>query len=221
MTFGRAFLIKDVQSARQYLDHRESSLGGYTTLQLDFFPLQGARVAIPVLVYIALPCNPLFLGPAPLESIAHQIVHSEGHSGHNVEYLAKLSAFMTLHVPAQVHYDDHLLALEALVRKYLKSHKPDLMQHFDSALSEVPIFEIEAPYSAPPSHELQEATTGESFVISKHSPGAQSKDQEREQVFANVPHADDSSAPSPLQNFPQSFINDQLSTLLTESVYFS
>lgn len=216
MTFGRAFLIKDVESAREYLDHRESSLGGYATLELDFFPLHGPQEATRVLAYVALPCNPLFLGPAPLETIAAQIAHSEGHSGHNVEYLAKLAAFMKLHVPQQVHYDEHLFALETLVHKYVKSHKPDLLTHFHSALTDVPVFEKEGLHSPKPSHELQEATTGETFLISMRLSNGQSKDLGDERVFANHLSntvGESSSSPSPL--ISQSF--DPFTTLGPDS----
>lgn len=143
ITWGRAFLLKDVHSARMYLDHRETSLGGYSTLSMDFYTEQdGGADAIKVLVYVALPSNPQYLGPAPLTQIASDIVAAEGCNGHNVEYLAKLSAFMRLHAPSH-HEDSHLQSLDENVRQVLKEmNAQHLLKYFDEALKSFPRFEL-------------------------------------------------------------------------------
>jgi len=137
-TWGRAFRVKNEDVARMYLDHRESVLGGYTTLTMEFYSKCGQE-KISVLVYVALPCNSLFLGPASLEQIAQQIIKSEGVCGHNLEYLAKLSAFMQLHVHSHAQ-DDHLSELTCMTRRLVSKHHPELMCHFDNAMPEVPIY---------------------------------------------------------------------------------
>lgn len=68
------------------------------------------------LVYIATPDttkNPNWLGPAPLDDIAHQIAVSHGPSGKNFEYLFKLAdAMRVIGVD-----DDDLFELEKKVRE--------------------------------------------------------------------------------------------------------
>lgn len=206
-----------------YLDHRESSLGGYTTVELQFSSLQVPAERMTVLAYIALPCNPLFLGAAPLETIALQIAHSHGHSGHNVEYLAKLSAFMTLHVPRQVHYDHHLMALETLVLEYVRSHKPDLLHHFQTALADVPVFERERFSALPPSLQVQEASRGETFLIAMRNQAKDHEPKRKQEDFVEEKTAGKSFTPSSpsKKHFSESFIKEQFSALLTESVYFN
>ena len=141
MTWGRAFLLKDVHSARMYLDHRETSLGGYTTLSMDFYTDEEA-VVIKVLVYVALPSNPQYLGPAPLAQIASEIVVAEGCNGHNVEYLAKLIAFMKIHAPSDEE-DHHLQSLDNHVRQVLQEmNAQHLLEYFDEALRSFPRFEL-------------------------------------------------------------------------------
>lgn len=132
ITWGRALQIKDEATAREYLDHRESSLGGYTTLILNFQPSDPKESPFAVLVYVALPSNKLYLGEAPYHEMAHDIATSKGNCGHNVEYLAKLAAFMRLNVPDV--YDEHLFSLEHLVRSHLRKGNPKLLHHFDDAI---------------------------------------------------------------------------------------
>lgn len=123
-----------------YLDHRETSLGGYTTLVMDFY-IQGVAEAIKVLVYVALPSNPQYLGPAPLDQIASEIVVAEGCNGHNVEYVAKLSAFMKLHVPGHQE-DHHLQSLVIYVKTLLhEMNAPHMLKFFEDAIKFFPRFE--------------------------------------------------------------------------------
>lgn len=84
-----------------------------------------------VLVYVALPSNPLYLGHAPCMQMAVEIASTEGNCGHNVEYLARLTAFMRTEVPDV--FDEHLEKLDSLAREYLLNHNPRLLRLFDAA----------------------------------------------------------------------------------------
>ncbi|XP_016075877.1 PREDICTED: glutathione-specific gamma-glutamylcyclotransferase 1 [Miniopterus natalensis] len=53
--------------------------------------------------------NPGYLGPAPEEAIATQILACRGFSGHNLEYLLRLADFMQLCGPQA--QDEHLAAI--------------------------------------------------------------------------------------------------------------
>lgn len=133
-TWGRAFQFTDETSTLAYLTDREQSIGGYTTIITQFYPRDPKEDPFPVLVYIALPCNPLFLGSAPLEQMAIDIAVSQGICGPNVEYLAKLSAFMKMEIPHE--FDEHLHRLEDLVRKMLEtSDEKTLLKLFDDAVT--------------------------------------------------------------------------------------
>lgn len=84
-----------------------------------------------MLVYVALPSNPLFMGAAPYSQMAVEIATTEGNCGHNVEYLARLTAFMRTEVPDV--YDEHLEKLDTLAREYLEVHNPRLLYIFEQA----------------------------------------------------------------------------------------
>lgn len=146
-TWGRAFLLRDEEAAKEYLDHRETDLGGYTTLSLNFSCVDGKTME--VLAYVALPNNPLFLGTAPLVTIANEIILAQGVCGHNVEYLANLATFIRIHVPEdRRHFDDHLLQLDFLVRSLITSdgQLSHLQVHFDEAENRIPVFDQDTLY---------------------------------------------------------------------------
>ena len=69
------------------LDHREK--GGYERHEVEVW-WEGCRIARGAVVYVATPANPCYLGPAPLEEMAHQICRAGGLSGPNVEYVTAL-----------------------------------------------------------------------------------------------------------------------------------
>ncbi|KAL1131527.1 hypothetical protein AAG570_011144 [Ranatra chinensis] len=115
--WGRAFLVKD-SSALPYLDTRECQLGGYVTRTVTFQPLDSSLRPFQALLYLATPSNHLWLGEAPEQEIAAQILTSSGPTGHNVEYLLRLADFMRVEVPGVE--DDHLFALEDLVWKGIR-----------------------------------------------------------------------------------------------------
>ena len=73
-THGVAFqLLGD--SALEYLNNREVTLGGYVNHMTTFYPANNgaARTPFPVLLFMATPSNDLWLGSAPLEDIAEQV----------------------------------------------------------------------------------------------------------------------------------------------------
>ncbi|XP_050299457.1 glutathione-specific gamma-glutamylcyclotransferase 1 [Anthonomus grandis grandis] len=107
---GVAFALTGSE-ALSYLSNRECAQGGYMSKFIDFQPIEGERFK--VLVYVATPLNPHWLGDADLDEIADQIVTSEGQNGHNVEYLLRLANFMRAHFPDKK--DEHLFSLEEKV----------------------------------------------------------------------------------------------------------
>ncbi|CAJ0930606.1 unnamed protein product [Ranitomeya imitator] len=101
-TWGVAYEVRgdQIESSLQYLNIRESVLGGYVTKLVKFYPQdEGEEGALLALVYIATSQNPGYLGPAPEEEIAAQIVVCSGRAGHNIEYLLRLASFMHTYCP--------------------------------------------------------------------------------------------------------------------------
>jgi cation transport protein ChaC len=91
------------------LDHREQ--GGYERHRVGVERVDRAHVD--ALVYLATPANPNWLGEAPLEQIADEVLRSRGPSGSNVEYVLELAAALAA-MPADA--DEHVEQLAALVR---------------------------------------------------------------------------------------------------------
>lgn len=100
-----------IELSLQYLNIRESVLGGYVTKLVKFYPQdEGEEGTLLALVYIATPQNPGYLGAATEEDIAAQIVVSSGRAGHNIEYLLRLADFMRSYCPEAE--DKHLFSIE-------------------------------------------------------------------------------------------------------------
>ncbi|KAJ8981476.1 hypothetical protein NQ317_007002 [Molorchus minor] len=104
---GVAYAISG-EAAIPYLSKRECQLGGYISHFATFHPISGE--AFKVLVYVATPKNPLWMGDADEGAIAEQIIDCSGPSGHNVEYLVRLANFMRDHFSD--NHDAHLFNLE-------------------------------------------------------------------------------------------------------------
>ena len=100
-----------VEESLKYLNIREVVLGGYLTKMVEFNPQEENEASLFALVYIATADNPIYLGPASPGDIAAQIAACRGQTGHNIEYLLRLTEFMRLCCP-EVE-DDHLFSIEA------------------------------------------------------------------------------------------------------------
>ncbi|XP_020488066.2 glutathione-specific gamma-glutamylcyclotransferase 1 [Labrus bergylta] len=112
-TWGVAFEVtgSQVEESLKYLNVRETVCGGYSTKMVDFFPEGENEPPVQAMLYIATTDNPLYLGPASPEEIGVQIAVSRGKTGHNLEYLLRLAAFMRSKCP---HVEDHhLYSIEA------------------------------------------------------------------------------------------------------------
>jgi cation transport protein ChaC len=102
---GVAYLID--HPVFDHLDHREKN--GYERNDVELAFSDSATCAV---VYIAHRDNHAFLGPAPIDAIARQILISRGPSGSNVEYLYELaSALRELDAD-----DEHVFELETRVK---------------------------------------------------------------------------------------------------------
>ncbi len=98
------------------LDHRER--GGYERVDACLHFEAGShpdpsRVA--GLMYVATRDNPNYLGPAPLDEIARQVMASHGPSGANSEYVLQLAAALVRVCPGLDARDEDALALARLV----------------------------------------------------------------------------------------------------------
>ena len=109
---GRAFRVPraEVDAVLRRLDVRER--GGYERHQVSLVDLHGATLA-DALTYRATPENRNYLGPAPIEEIAIQVVRSTGPSGPNPEYVLRLHDALS----RIGEIDEHLEAVAAAVRR--------------------------------------------------------------------------------------------------------
>lgn len=122
-TWGKAFQLRGVTQINEGLKHlcgREMTLGGYSFERMRF-QVQGSSdgQVINAVTFIATPNNSLYLGPASITDIAYTIVHSKGKSGHNLEYLFRLTD--SLRAIASELSDPHLQILENACHAILAS----------------------------------------------------------------------------------------------------
>lgn len=114
--WGTAYQVTDAEASAVLdgLDDRER--GGYERLEVEIRlagSAAGSERSVPGLVYVAGPGNENYLGPAPLDAIAHQISGASGPSGNNVEYVYELAAALRR---MQV-VDPHVFELESALRR--------------------------------------------------------------------------------------------------------
>ena len=108
-----------------YLNAREQ---GYSKHRATFYPCNSRNMPpMTVLVYIGTEKSPVYLGPAPVDTIARQIVSSNGCSGPNTEYVLRLASSMREIAPGV--RDDHLFSLEARIKELLPSSALPQTQH--------------------------------------------------------------------------------------------
>lgn len=114
--WGVAYQLRGSNQIRLALDHlgiRECSLGGYACETLAFTERTSLSNrtprTIPVLTFIAVPSNALYLGPTDLDDLASQIVACRGNSGTNVEYVLRMADYIHDNIPEDT--DEHLFLL--------------------------------------------------------------------------------------------------------------
>jgi len=104
-------VVADVYGAMlERLDARE--VGGYDRHMVTVQRSDGTPLS-EVLMYLATPTNPGYLGAASDEAMARQILHARGPSGSNREYLYRLAHALR----AQALEDAHVFRLEQAVRE--------------------------------------------------------------------------------------------------------
>ena len=102
-----------IKESIEKLDFRERN--GYSVESLEVFTHQADTEPLytQVLTYIAKPDNEVYLGDAPIDLIAKQVVDCSGHSGKNSCYVLKLAQAVRELMPHVE--DDHLFSLERAI----------------------------------------------------------------------------------------------------------
>ena len=112
-----------IKKALHHLGVRECALGGYQATMVPFEGRDpnGCVTRRNVLVFRASPGNPYYMGPAPVEDMAHQILACMGRTGHNVQYVTRLADFIRKHIPQD--QDSHLFDLDRHLRAILQDNQ--------------------------------------------------------------------------------------------------
>ncbi|OWF38401.1 putative glutathione-specific gamma-glutamylcyclotransferase 2 [Mizuhopecten yessoensis] len=115
--------VEEESKVRQHLDFREKE--GYTLAMVKFHPENTQEQPIDLQLYLATEENFNYLGPAPIDEIAKQVIVSVGPSGKNVDYVLNLAQAMRSIAPGRE--DPHLYELEKEIKfqqKSMGSHIP-------------------------------------------------------------------------------------------------
>ena len=118
ITWGSAFLVDRVvkEEILANLDYREK--GGYQRFQVPIFG-EGEEAPEPeivveeALMYVAMPGNPHYLGPASELEIARQALDARGPSGTNREYIHRLAESLRQFQMV----DPHVCAVDEYLRR--------------------------------------------------------------------------------------------------------
>ncbi|XP_019625591.1 PREDICTED: uncharacterized protein LOC109470935 [Branchiostoma belcheri] len=114
--WGVAYQLPEdnLDSVLEHLAFREDI---YYKESVLFYPVDSSTQPFGVMVHISVKNenNPHYLGPASIEDMSQQIVHSSGSAGRNSEYVYKLAEFMRTVAPDK--QDDQLFNLERMVRE--------------------------------------------------------------------------------------------------------
>jgi len=112
-TYGCAYRVTNLscQKTLKYLDNRETKLGGYDSRKAPFYPCDTSIKPVTVVLFIALPGNVDWKGPAELDDIADEVITASGVCGSNIAYVTDLAAFLRTHE----FKDDHVFELESIV----------------------------------------------------------------------------------------------------------
>ena len=124
--WGMAYEVApgDVDPVLARLDQREK--GGYERVEAELrFGDSTPPVRAEGLLYLATSDNPNYLGPAPLDAIAAQVVASSGPSGANVEYVLRLAEALTALRPDLSAGNEETLALAERVRVLAEARTGD------------------------------------------------------------------------------------------------
>lgn len=122
--WGMAYRIapEDAPAVLAVLDEREQ--GGYERLEVELHFPGDLAAGIRGLMYVATEANPSYLGPAPLDAIARQVISSHGPSGSNPEYVVRLADALRRICPSLDAGIEDTLALAALVAGSSRTARP-------------------------------------------------------------------------------------------------
>lgn len=146
--WGAAYHLCGSNQIKLALDHlglRECLLGGYAIRSLVFTE----RISpssndlprkFPVLTFIAMPSNSLYLGPVDLDSLARQVIGCEGSCGTNIEYVFRIAEFIHTNIPEEK--DEHLFVLERKIRENLEMSSLVPTNQSDCSLMNTPRDEV-------------------------------------------------------------------------------
>jgi len=117
-THGCAFKVPASKAKKtlKYLENRETVLGGYDSKVTTFYPCDSGVKPVKVILYIALPGNVDWRGPAHLHHIADEVLNATGVCGTNLAYVTDLVEFLR----TNNFKDDHLFELEFIILKKLQ-----------------------------------------------------------------------------------------------------
>jgi len=146
-TWGCAFRVKPskCRAALKYLENRETKLGAYECKVTVFYPSEGNRQPVQCLLYVAMPGNEHWRGPADSHDIADEVISAVGICGSNLDYVFDLTTFLRSH-----RFEDaHLFELEVIIKEKLASRKAEEDEELcrnvsvsNNTKNSLPLFEV-------------------------------------------------------------------------------